>query len=97
MWAVLFAALTNFGSWILPRLLAVTGVVVLSETVYQPLLSFLQNKITTSLSGTGTEAAAFLQYVGVQQAVTIIFAAITLKLGIKASKAAFAKKATTDA
>ncbi|MFO3664300.1 DUF2523 family protein [Pseudomonas amygdali] len=95
MFGVLFAAGSALISWLLPRLFAVLGVVVVSEAVYTPMLNFLQSKINSSLGGIGGEALGFLNFVAVPQAITIIFAAVTLKIGIKTAKAAFAKKGAT--
>ncbi|RMN08829.1 MULTISPECIES: DUF2523 family protein [Pseudomonas syringae group] len=97
MYGVLLAAGMNLVTWLLPRLLAVLGVVVISEAVYTPMLNFLQSKITTSLNGVGAEALSFLNFLAVPQAITIIFAAVTLKLGIKGAKSAFAKKGSSGA
>jgi len=78
--------------------MAIFGVVVVSETIYTPMLDWLQARIQQSLSGLPAEALGFIQFTGIPNAITIIFAAITLQLGIKAAKAAFTKKAgTTDA
>ncbi|RFF52927.1 DUF2523 family protein [Xanthomonas campestris] len=95
MYGVLFAAGSALISWLLPRLLAVLGVVVVSETVYTPMLNYLQSKISSSLGGLGAEAIGFLNFVAIPQAITIIFAAVTLKIGIKTAKSAFAKKGAT--
>lgn len=97
MYGVLLSAGISALTWLLPRLLAVLGVVVISESVYTPMMNFLQSKITASLSGIGSEAFAFLNFVAVPQAISIIFAAVTLKLGIKGAKAAFAKRGSTGA
>ncbi|KPX17684.1 DUF2523 family protein [Pseudomonas syringae] len=97
MYGVLLAAGMSLIKWLMPRLLAVLGVVVVSETVYTPMLNFLQSKITTSLNGVGAEALSFLNFLAVPQAITIVFAAVTLKISIKGAKSAFAKKASSGA
>lgn len=97
MWAVLIDVLIRAGTYFLPRLLSLAGVVTISATVYTPLLNWLNSKITSSLSGLSADAYGFLQFVGIPNAISIIFAAITLQIGIKTAKAAFAKKGATDA
>lgn len=97
MYGVLIAALINFGSWIIIRLLAVFGIIAIGSQVYEPLINYVSSKIFSSLSSTGAETYAFLQYVGVVAAINILLAAITLKIGIRAARAAFAKKGASDA
>jgi len=97
MYGVLIAALTAAFQWLLPRLISVVGTAVVSTAVYDPLLSWMQSRISQSFSGLSAEAYGFLQFTGITTAITIIFAAITMKLGIKAGKAAFAKKGATGA
>jgi hypothetical protein len=97
MWAVLIDALVRVVQWALPRILSVVGVVTISATVYTPLLNWLNSKINSSLSGLTSDAYGFLQFVGIPSAISIIFAAITLQIGIKTAKAAYAKKGATDA
>jgi len=97
MWQVIVVALQAVIQWALPRILSVAGVAVVSQTVYDPALNWIQNKISSSLAGLSADALAFLQFTGIPNAITIIFAAITLKIGMKAAKAALAKKGATDA
>lgn len=97
MYGVLLAAGMNVVTWLLPRLAAIFGIVAISETVYTPLLNLLQSKITSSLGGLSAEALGFLNFVAIPQAITIIFAAVTLKIGMKAAKAAFVKKGASNA
>lgn len=97
MWAVLIDVFVRVIQWALPRILSVAGVVTISATVYTPMLNWLNNKINASLSGLSADAYGFLQFVGIPNAISIIFAAITLQIGIKTAKAAYAKKGATDA
>jgi len=96
MWGVLVAAGMSLFRWVWPRIAAALGVVTLSATVYDPLLGFLRAKIDSSLAGVGSEAYSFLVFCGVPEAVQILFAAVTLNIGIRASKALFAKKAAEN-
>ena len=96
MWAVIVAALTAFGQWLLPRIAAVFGVIAVTGVVYTPLFKFIENKIVQSLNGMGAEPLQLLRFVGVFDCLSIIFAAVTLKIGIMTAKAAFTKKAASD-
>lgn len=96
MWGVLIQVGVSLFSWAAPRLLAMFGVVAISTAVFQPAFAFLKSQMTSQLSGLGAEGYALMQYLGVQDAISIFFAAITLKLAIRAAKAATAKKASTD-
>ncbi|MCE4068535.1 MULTISPECIES: DUF2523 family protein [Pseudomonas] len=93
MWGILVQAIVAAGSYLLPRLLAAIGVVAFSQTAVQPVLNWLQGKIVEQLSSTG-EALQFLQYMGVQDAISIIFSAYAVLLGMTAAKAAFSKSAS---
>lgn len=97
MWGVLTSVGVALFQWALPRLLACFGVVVVSQTVFTPAFSYLQGKITSNISAMGADVADFLQYCGVQDAISVVFAAYTLKLSIRAAKAASAKAASTNA
>jgi hypothetical protein len=96
MFQVLFAAGISLFQWVLPRLMAIAGVATVSAAVYTPMLNLLQNKITASFTGLSAEALGFIQFVGIPNAISIIFAGITVQIGIKAAKAAFAKKGATN-
>lgn len=89
MFQVIFAALSAVASYILPRLLAVGGTVVISATVLTPIFNFLQGKVTQSLQGMPADAVAFFQFVGVFDAVAVIFAAYAMAIGMKVAKAAY--------
>lgn len=92
MFQVLFVAGQAIAMWILPRLLAVLGVVTISTTVIQPIYNWLESKILSNLSSVGGDAYGFLQFLGVPNAISIVFSAYALKLSINGAKAAFAKK-----
>jgi len=89
MFQVLIAALTAVAGWILPRLLAVSGTVVVSTTVLTPIFNFLQGKVMGALNGMGADAIGFFQFVGVFDAVSVIFAAYFMAIGMKVAKAAY--------
>jgi hypothetical protein len=97
MYGVLISALLSFGSWILSRLFAAFGIVTIGAYVYEPLLNYISSKIFTNLSSTGAETYAFLNFVGITSAVNILLAAVTLKIGIRTARAAFAKKGASNA
>lgn len=89
MFQVLISALTAVAGWILPRLLAVGGTVAISTTVLMPIFNYLQNQITQRLNGMPADAVHFFQFVGVFDAVSVIFAAYAMAIGIKVAKAAY--------
>lgn len=92
MWGILAQAIIAALGFLLPRLLAVFGVVVFSETAVKPILDWLQGQIISQLSGSA-EFLGFLQFMGVQDAIGIIFSAYGVLLGMAAAKAAFSKSA----
>lgn len=92
MWGILVQAIIAALGFILPRLLAVFGVVLFSETAVKPILDWLQGQIVSQLSGSA-EFLQFLQFMGVQDAISIIFSAYGLLIGMSAAKAAFSKSA----
>lgn len=96
MWGILIQAGIAVGSYLLPRLLAAIGVVVFSETAVQPILDWLQGQIISQLSGSA-EFLGFLQFMGVQDAISIVFSAYGVLLGMVAAKAAFSKSAAKGA
>lgn len=89
MWAVLYPVLTAVASWLLPKLLAVAGTVAISATVITPIFNFLQNQITQRLNGMPADAVHFFQFVGIFDAVSVIFAAYAMAIGMKVAKAAY--------
>lgn len=89
MFQVLISALTAVAGWILPRLLAVGGTVVVSTTVLTPIFNFLQGRVVTALNGMGADAIGFFQFVGIFDAVSVIFAAYAMAIGMKVAKAAY--------
>jgi hypothetical protein len=89
MFQVLIAALTAVAGWILPRLLAVGGTVAISATVLTPIFNFLQGRVVSALNGMGADAIGFFQFVGVFDAVSVIFAAYAMAIGMKVAKAAY--------
>jgi len=91
MFQVLIAAGTAVFQWILPRLLSVAGTVAISQAVINPIFEFIQGQVLQKLNGMSADGVRFLQFAGVFEAVSVIFSAYALAVGIKAAKAAFAK------
>jgi len=79
-------------NWLLPKLLAVGGTVAVSMTVITPILTYMQAQVMTRLNGMPADMLQFLQFTGIPEAISILFAAITMKMGIKAAEVAFAKR-----
>lgn len=97
MWGVLISAGTSLIQYLLPRVFAMLGVAAVSNTIIDPVFDYIHTKITSNFSGLGSDAYDFLSFVGVPDAVSILFSTITLIMGIRAAKLAFSKKASTDA
>lgn len=95
MFQVLFVAGQAIAMWILPRLFAALGVVTISTTVIMPIYNWMESKILSSLSSVGGDAYGFLQFLGVPNAISVIFAAYALRLSISGAKAALSKKAVS--
>jgi uncharacterized membrane protein len=91
MFQVIVAALTAVVGWVLPRLLAVGGTVAISATVLNPIFNYLQGRVMQNLNGMPADAVNFFQFAGVFDAVSVIFAAYAMAIGMKVAKAAFQK------
>ena len=91
MFQVLIAAGTSLFSWLLPRILSVAGTVAFSAAVLTPIFNYLQNMVMQRINGAGADVLRFLQFTGVTEAVSIVFAAYAMAIGMKAAKAAFQK------
>lgn len=89
MFHVLIAALTAVASWAIPRLLAVVGTVAVSTTVLTPIFDYLQNMVMQRVNGMPADAVHFLQFTGIPEAISIIFSAYAMAIGMKAAKAAY--------
>lgn len=97
MFQVLIAALTAVASWLLPRLLSVAGTVAVSSAVITPIFTYLQNMVSSRLGGMSADAVNFFQFVGVPDAVSVIFAAYAMAIGIRSAKAAFQRSGSRGA
>ncbi|PBK47817.1 DUF2523 domain-containing protein [Pseudomonas syringae pv. actinidiae] len=95
MFQVLFVAGQAIAMWVLPRLFAALGVITVSSTVIMPIYNWVETKILSSLSSAGSDAYGFLQFLGVPNAISIIFAAYALRVSIAGAKAAMSKKAVS--
>lgn len=91
MFQVLIAAGSALVSWLLPRLLSVAGTVAFSAAVITPIFNYLQNMVMSRVNGLSADAVHFLQFTGIPDAISIIFAAYAMAIGMKAAKAAFQK------
>jgi hypothetical protein len=77
--------------WLLPKLLAVAGTVAFSAAVITPIFNYLQNMVMSRVNGMPADAVHFLQFTGIPDAISIIFAAYAMAVGLKAAKAAYQK------
>jgi hypothetical protein len=91
MWGVLISAGMYLLNWLLPKLLAVGGTVAVSMTVITPILTYLQNQVMLRVNGMPAEALHFLQFCGVPEAISIVFAAYAMALSLRAAEIAFAR------
>jgi hypothetical protein len=94
---VLWTVGVSLLEWLLPRLLAALGVVAFSAVAVTPVFNWLQTQISNRLNGLGADAYNFLAFCGVVDAISIVFAAYTMAISIKAGKAAFAKSGASRA
>jgi len=94
MWAVLLSALQAFFTWAWPRVVALLSTAVVAESISTPLMDWIHGQIDTRLSGLPAIAANFVSFTGIPESITIIFAAYTALISLKAAKAAFAKKSS---
>lgn len=94
MWAALFPLLTSIASWLLPKIFAVAGTVAFSAAVVTPIFTYLQNQITQRFNGLPADAINFMQFVGIPDAISVIFAAYAMAVGLKAAKAAYSRAGT---
>lgn len=96
MFQVLITALTAVAGWILPRLLAVGGTVAISAGVLMPIFAYLQNQVLQRLNGLPADALNFFQFLGVFDAISVIFAAYGMAVGIKVAKAVYQRAGSKD-
>jgi hypothetical protein len=87
--AMLLAVGSFLLNWLLPKLLAVAGTVAVSAAVITPIFNYLQNMVMSRVNGMPADAVHFLQFTGIPDAVSVIFAAYAMAVGIKAAKAAY--------
>lgn len=87
--AMLLAVGSFLLQWLLPKLLAVGGTVAVSAAVITPIFNYLQSMVMSRINGLPADAVHFLQFTGIPDAVSIIFAAYAMAVGIKVAKAAF--------
>lgn len=87
----LIFVLTSVASWLIPRLLAASGTVAISVTVLNPIFNYLQDQVMTRLNGLSADAVHFLQFTGIPEAISIIFSAYAMAIGMKAATVAFSR------
>lgn len=92
MFAVLMAAGSALISWILPRLIGVAGAATLSVTVMTPIIDYLQAQVLQRLNGLPADGVHFLQFAGIFEAISVVFGAYTMAIGIKVTMATFRKR-----
>lgn len=92
MWGVLVNAGIAVITWALPKLLSLFGIIAVSAGVYTPVFTYIHNQISQQLTGLPAEALDFLYFTGVPNAISIIFAAVTLRITTAAAERALARK-----
>lgn len=91
MYGVIITALISAALWLLPKLLAVGGTIAFSMTVITPIISYFQAQVMQRINGAPVDMLNFLVFCGIPEAISIVFAAITMRWAMKAATLAFAK------
>lgn len=85
MFAPLWAALTAFLSWAMPKIAVFFGIVVISNAILNPIFNALKQKVLSAISANAGSFLNAFQLLGGFDAISIIFAAYALAIGIKAA------------
>lgn len=91
---VLISVLAFLGGWLIPKLAGVFGTVMVSAGVIMPIVVYMQNMVLTRVNGLPAHAVTFLQFTGIPEAVSVIFAAYTMQLSVKLANVAFSRAGT---
>lgn len=87
MFAPIWAALTQFLMYAMPRIAAFFGIYILADTVTKPMFVWIQQQVMSQLASASQFQQAFA-LLGVNDFVSIVFNAYLLALSLKAGKAA---------
>jgi len=85
MFAPLWAALTAFLSWAMPKIAVFFGIVVISNAILNPIFNSLKQKVLSTISANAGSFLNAFQLLGGFDAISIIFSAYALAIGIKAA------------
>ncbi|MCQ4248018.1 DUF2523 domain-containing protein [Pseudomonas stutzeri] len=94
MWPVLVSAIGSAIGALLPRIAAAIGVFAVSTIAVKPIIEALEAKLLGQMASFPTNVREFLAFLGVYDAIAIIFSAYVLLIGIQAAKAAASAKAS---
>ncbi|MCQ4241158.1 DUF2523 family protein [Stutzerimonas stutzeri] len=94
MFPVIASAVGSAIGALLPRIAAAVGVFAISTIAIKPIITGLQDKVLGQMAGFPPGVRDFLAYLGVYDAVAIIFSAYLMLIGIQAAKAAASAKAS---
>lgn len=94
MFPVIAAAVGSAVGALLPRIAAAIGVYAVSTIAVKPIITALQDKLLGEMAGFPPAVRDFLAYLGVYDAIAIIFSAYLMLIGIQAAKAAASAKAS---
>lgn len=86
MFSPLWAALTQFLMYAMPRIAAFFGIYVLADTVTKPMFVWIQQQVMAQFASASQFQQAF-EMLGVNDFVAIVFNAYLLALSLKAAKA----------
>ncbi len=85
MFAPLWAALTAFLTWAMPKIAVFFGIVIISNSVLNPIFNALKQKALDNISANAGQFLNAFELLGGFDAISIVFAAYALSLGLKAA------------
>ena len=85
MFAPLWAALTAFLTFAMPKIAVFFGIVAISNAVLNPIFNALKEKVLSNISANAGQFLNAFQLLGGFDAISIVFAAYALAFGIKAA------------
>lgn len=94
MFPVIAAAVGSAVGALLPRIAAAIGVFAVSTIAVKPIINALEAKLLGQLASFPNGVREFLAYLGIYDAIAIIFSAYLMLIGIQAAKAAASAKAS---
>lgn len=94
MFPVIASAVGSAIGALLPRIAAAVGVFAVSTIAVKPIINALESKLLGEMANFPAGVREFLAFLGVYDAIAIIFSAYLMLIGIQAAKAAASVKAS---